>query len=145
MSAAGKHLMVIPLVMRDDAGGAEVILRGFAGGRAHGFKFGWVGEEMDGGGTHGFYIAGLGQNAVDAIFNEFWHAADAGGDGGDAAGHSLQRGKAERFHFRRHEHEVGKREKLVDIVLLTEKMDAVLHVELAGEILGGGAVRGRRQ
>ena len=75
-----------------------------------------------------------------AVVDEFGDAADAGGDGGDAAGHGFERGEAEGLHLAGHEHEVGERKELVDVVLLAEEVDAVLHVVFAGQVLGYAAV-----
>jgi hypothetical protein len=41
------------------------------------------------------------------------------------AGHGFERGEAEGLHLGGHEHEVGEREELVDVVLLAEEVDAV--------------------
>ncbi len=75
-----------------------------------------------------------------AVVDQFGDAAYAGGDGGNAAGHGFERGEAEGLHLAGHEHEVGEGEELVDVVLLADEVDAVLDVELEGEVLGGAAV-----
>src|SRR5258707_9826391 len=72
--------------------------------------------------------------------DEFWDAADAGGDRGDAAGHRFERGEAEGLHLAGHQHQVCEREQLVDVVLLAYEVDAVLHVVWAREIFGDAAV-----
>ena len=117
-----------------------MVLGGFAGGAAHCFEACGVGEELDGGFGHGFYVAGFEEEAVDVVFDELGDAADAGGDGGDAAGHGFEGGEAEGLHLGGHEHEVGAGEELVDVVLLAEEVDAVLDLVAAGEVLGGAAV-----
>ena len=90
----------------------EVFLRGGAGGIGHGFEAGGVAEQRGGGFGHGSDVADGEEQAVlgfagDAVVDELGNAADAGGDGGDAAGHGLERGEAEGFHLGRHEHEIG--------------------------------------
>ncbi len=75
-----------------------------------------------------------------AVLNELGDAADASGDGGDAAGHGFESGEAEGFHLAGHEHQVGEREELVDVVLLADEVDAVLNVVFAREIFGDAAV-----
>ena len=142
MLAAGvvEDALVVVLVERDDAGGAEVVLGGAAGGGGHGFEAGGVAEEVDGGGGHAFDVADLEEKAVDAVVDELGDAAYAGGDGGDAAGHGFEGGEAEGLHLAGHEHEVGEREELVDVVLLAEEVDAVGDAVSHGEVLGGGAV-----
>ena len=122
-----------------------MILRGFAGGRGHGFQAGVVLEQGDGRLRHGVDVADLAEDAVFAVFNQLGHAAYAGGDGGHAAGHGFERGEAEGFHLRRHQHEIGEWQELVDVILLAEKVDAILDAELAREVLGGGALGGRRR
>ena len=109
-------------------------------GFGHGFEARLVAEQGDGGGGHGVGVAYVEEEAVVAVVNEFGDAADAGGDGGDAAGHGFERGEAEGLHLAGHKHEVGEREELVDVVLLADEVDAVLHVVLAGEIFGDAAV-----
>ena len=113
-----------------------VLRRGFG----HGFEAGLVAEQGDGGGGHGFDVAYFEEKAVVAVVDEFGDAADAGGDGGDAAGHGFERGETEGLHLAGHQHEVGEREELVDVVLLADEVDAVLHVVFAGEIFGDAAV-----
>jgi hypothetical protein len=137
---AGDDAFVVVLVEGDDAGGAEVILRGLAGGAGEGFEVGGVGEECDGGVGHGFDVADREEEAVGVMLDEFGDSADTGGDGGDAAGHGFESGEAEGLHLRGHEHEVGEGEELVDVVLLAEEVDAVLDVEGSGEEFSGWAV-----
>ena len=95
---------------------------------------------MEGGGGHAVEVADGEQAAVDAVGDELGDAADAGGDGGDAGGHGFEGGEAEGLHLGGHEHEIGEREELEDVVLLAEEVDAVLDVVLACEVLGEGAV-----
>jgi hypothetical protein len=137
---AADDALVILLVEGDDAGGAEAVLGGLAGGFGHALAGGLVGEQGDGGLGHAFDVADREEAAVDAVVDELGDAADAGGDGGDAAGHRFEGGEAEGLHLAGEEHEVGEGKELVDVVLLAEEVDAVLDAELEGETLGGGAV-----
>src|SRR6202044_1130995 len=66
--------------------------------------------------------------------------AYAGGDGGDAAGHGFEGSEAEGLHFAGHEHEVGKGEEFVDVVLFAQEVNAVLDVVFAGEVFSDAAV-----
>src|SRR4051794_32306325 len=50
---AGYDAVVVVLVERDDARGAEVVLRGFAAGFGHCFEAMLIAEQGDGGGGHG--------------------------------------------------------------------------------------------
>jgi len=43
--AGGDYFLVVGLVEGDDAGGAELVLCGFAGGGGHSFETGGIGEE----------------------------------------------------------------------------------------------------
>jgi len=131
---------VILLVEGDDAGGAEVVLCGLSGGTGHGLQGFRIVQEGDRGLGHGFDVAYAEESTVDAVFDQLGHAADAGGDGGDAAGHGFEGGEAERLHLAGHQHEVGEGEELVDVVLLAEEVDAVLNAVADGEVLGLGAV-----
>ena len=126
--------------MGDDAGGAEAVLGGFAGGGGHGGEFFGVAEEGDGGGAHAIDVADVEEAAGLVMVDELGDAADVGGDGGDGAGHGFEGGEAEGFHFGGEEHEVGEGEELVDVVLLAEEVDAGVDAEAKGELLGGGAV-----
>ena len=137
---AGDDAVVVVLVERDDAGGAEVILRGLASGLGHGFEAGLIAEEGDGGFGHGFGVAYFEEETVVAVVNELWDATDSGGDRRDAAGHGFERGEAEGLHLAGHEHQVCEGEELVDVVLLAYEVDAVLHVVFAGEVFGYAAV-----
>ncbi len=88
----------------------------------------------------GIDITHLEQKTVGAVVDEFRHSADAGGDGGNAAGHGFECGEAEGLHLAGHEHKIGERKELIDVVLLADEVDAVLHVVFAGEIFGYAAV-----
>ena len=102
--------VVIILVERDDAGGAEVVLRGLAGGLGHGIEAACVAQQGDGRGGHGFDIADFKEQAVAAVVDKLRDAADAGTNGGNAARHRFERGEAEGLHLAGQQHEVGERE-----------------------------------
>jgi anti-sigma regulatory factor (Ser/Thr protein kinase) len=113
--------LVVLLVEGDDAGGAEVVLRGAAGGVGHGFEACGVVEERDGAGGHAVDVADFEEQAVDAVVDELGDAADAGGDGGNAAGHGFERGEAEGLHLGGHEHEVGEGRSSLTLSCLPRK------------------------
>ncbi len=140
MGVGGEDLFVEAFVVGDDAGGAEAVLGGFAGGGGHGGEFVGVAEEVDGGFGHAVDVADFEEAAGLVVVDELGDAADAGGDGGDGAGHGFEGGEAEGLHFGGEEHEVGEGEELVDVVLLAEEVDAGVDAEAEGELLGGGAV-----
>ena len=122
-----------------------MVLRGFAGGGAHGFQAVRIGEQGDRVLGHGSGVPYLAEDAVYVVLDELRDAADAGRDRGDAAGHGFERGETEGLHFRGHQHEVGHGEELVDVVLLAEEVDAILDAVLAGEVFGGWNGRGHRR
>ncbi len=64
----GEDFVVEGFVARDDAGGAELVLGGLAGGGGHGREAGGVGEEGGRAGGHGFDVADFVEEAVDAVF-----------------------------------------------------------------------------
>ena len=76
-----------------------MILRCLAGSEGHCVQADRIGEQGDGRRCHGFNVAYFAKDAVHAVFDQFWHAADAGRDGGDAAGHGLKCGEAKGFHL----------------------------------------------
>src|SRR6185312_6743190 len=89
---------------------------------------------------HGIDVADLEEKAVLSIVDQLRHAAYAGGDSGNAARHGFERGKAEGLHLAGHEHQIGKREEFVDVVLLADEVNAILYIKLQREVLGGAAV-----
>ncbi len=68
-------------------------------------------------------------------------AADSGCDGRDVTGHSFECGETEAFHLGRHQHQVGERKKLVDVLLLADEFDAIPDAHALGKVLGGRAIR----
>ncbi len=103
----GDDLFVEVLVYRDDAGGAEVILRGVAGSIGHRLQPLRMIEEAERSLRHGVNVSDGKEKAVAAVFDEFGDTADLRGNGGNLAGHGLESSEAERLHLRRHKHEVG--------------------------------------
>ena len=54
-----------------------------------------VAEQFDGVARHRFDIAHIGEIATLAVIDDFGHAAGAGGNGNDFAGHRFQRRESE--------------------------------------------------
>ncbi len=140
MFGAGDDALVVALILGNDAGGAEAVLGGFAGGDGHGFQADLVAEQRDGGCRHGVDIADIAEDASEVVVDKLRDPADACGDCWDATGHGFECGQPEGLHLAGHEHEVGEGEELVDVVLLADKVDAVLNTVAAGEIFGSGAI-----
>src|ERR1700761_4450270 len=111
-----------------------MVLRGAAGSGSHGIEPCAIAQEPDRSFCHSFNCTDLVEEAVrlpvrgavrsSAVVNQFWYAADAGGDGGHSAGHRFQRREAEGLHLRWHQHQVSKSEQFVEIILLADKSDA---------------------
>ena len=72
-----------------------MVLRGATGSVGHAFEFRWVAEDGDSASGHAVNIADFVEQAVDAVFYQLGNAADAGGYGGDTAGHGFECGEAE--------------------------------------------------
>src|SRR5207248_10172476 len=68
-------------------------------------------SEGDDAGGLGGDIADFFEVAVFLVGDQFGNAADAGGDGDDAAGHGFEGDEAERFHLAGHEQDVGERDE----------------------------------
>src|ERR1019366_2336492 len=75
------------------------------------------------------------EKAVHAIGNQFRNTSDPSGDRRHSASHGFERGKAERFHFARHQNDVGESEQALDLILLAQKLDVILYAKLSGEVL----------
>ena len=136
-----EYLLVVTLVERNDARSAKAVLCGLPGGCAHGFQPRGILQQINRALRHAFNIADREKATVDAVFDQFRHAADASGNGRDAAGHRLQRSQTEGFELARHQHQVGERKQLGDAILLAQKVHALANAEAEGEHLGLRAVR----
>ena len=74
------------------------------------------------------------------VVDQLGYSAHPGADSRDAAGHGFECCKAEGLHLAGHEHEVGKGEEFVDVVLLADEVDAILNFVVQGELLCSTAV-----
>lgn len=149
MASACNYSLVILFVERDDAGRAEMVLRGVTGRERHGEKARLIAEKSDSRTRHRVDVSYGEKQSVGAltifliiflILDEFGDATDAGGNCGDTTGHCFEGGEAEGLHLAGHEHQVGEREEFVDIVLLAEEMNLVADTETVSEVFGGRAV-----
>ena len=92
---------VVAFVQRDDVVGAEFFLGVKAGALAHFAATIGAGENLDGVTSGGSDVAGFDEITIHAIFNDFWDAADIGGDDRHFASHSFESGEAKRFQSKR--------------------------------------------
>ena len=135
-----QNLLVEADVLGNDEIGAKAFLCGLAGGFAHGLESRRIIDEAQRAGGHGFDIADGEQQAGDAVVDEFWDAADSGGDGRYLAGHSFESGKTKGLKFAGHHEEICQSEQFADALLLAEEVNARLDAEIVSKPLGGGAV-----
>src|SRR5271163_2118237 len=92
-----QYAAVVGFVGGDYVVGAEFFLGVEAGGVAHFAAAVGAGENFDGVGGGGLYVARFDQEAIYAVLDYFGDAAYVGGDYRDFAGHGFQGGEAEGF------------------------------------------------
>lgn len=108
---------VVGFVGGDDVVGTKFALGVEAGALAHFAAAVRAGEDFDGVGGSGFYVARFDKIAIDAVLDDFGDAADIRGDDGDFAGHGFEGGEAEGFELRRHQEKIGYGKFFVNTVL----------------------------
>src|SRR5271168_1129489 len=101
-SGFGEDAFVVVFVGGDDVVGAEFFLGVDAGDFAHFATAVGAGQEFNGVAGGSLHVAGLDQEAIDAVLDNFGDAANVGGDDGDFAGHGFEGGEAEGFELGRH-------------------------------------------
>ena len=93
-----------------------MVLRGLPCCCAHRFESRGIVQQSNRALSHAFDIADREEGAADAVLDEFGNAAHACCDGGNAAGHRLQRGQTEGFEFAGHQQEIGQRQQLEKMI-----------------------------
>ena len=72
---------------------------------------------------HAVHVAHRIEQAGDAIVDQLRHSADAGGDGGNLAGHGFKSSQAEGLQLAGHQQHIGQRQQLVDALLLAQEVN----------------------
>src|SRR6266478_522902 len=133
--------LVVGFVGGDYVVGAEFFLGVEAGGFAHFAAAVGSGQDFDGVAGGFLHITGLHQESIYTVLDNFWDAADVGGDNGDFAGHGFEGGKAEGFELGGEQEKIGGGQFFVDGILFAKEEDVFLKFFLAHEIFGGAAIR----
>ena len=121
---SGEYVFVVALVFGNDQVSGEALDSRGAGCLGHAGVETVIAEQFGDAPGLGRDIAYRFEKAIDAVRDQFRHAAHARGDRRHAAGHGFERGQPEGLHFAGQQQHVVLGDQALDVVLLAEERDA---------------------